>query len=125
MVSRKTVENILTVYENAWVNQDPDKILNIFTKDATYHERVLKEPYVGHEQIRKYWQSKVVEEQSSIKFKLLNFYIEGDVVVAEWDITFFNNRKNKKIHMKEVGIFEIVKNKIKSIREYWQAEELA
>ena len=125
MVSRKTVENILTVYENAWVNQDPDKILTIFTKDATYHERVLKEPYVGHEQIRKYWQSKVVEEQSSIKFKLLNFYIEGDVVVAEWDITFFNNRKNKKIHMKEVGIFEIVKNKIKSIREYWQAEELA
>jgi len=125
MVSRKTVENILTVYENAWVNQDPDKILTIFTKDAIYHERVLKEPYVGHKQIRKYWQSKVVEEQSNIKFKLLNFYIEGDVVVAEWDITFFNNRKNKKIHMKEVGIFEIVKNKIKSIREYWQAEELA
>ena len=125
MINFKIVENILSVYEDAWVNQDPEKILTIFTKDAIYHEKVFEEPLKGHDQIKKYWIEKVVEEQSNIKFKLLNYYIDGNNVIAEWDASFYSNKKNNRIHIKEVAIFEIIDNKIKSLREYWQSEILS
>lgn len=124
MLNKETAKNILKIYEDAWVNQDPEKILSIFTEDGTYHEKVLEKPLVGHEQIKQYWQSKVVEEQSDIKFKLLNYYVEGDILIAEWDASFYSAEKNKRVHIKEVAIMEISKNKIKSLREYWQSEVL-
>lgn len=124
MVSEDRVKEILKVYEEAWVNQNPEKILSIFTEDGVYHEKVLEKPFVGHEQIRQYWKSKVVEEQSDIKFKLLNYYIDGDIIIAEWDASFYSNEKKGKIHIIEVAIMEISENKIKSLREYWQSEVL-
>lgn len=124
MLDKRTAENILKIYEDAWVNQNPEKILSIFTEDGIYHEKVLEKPFIGHDQIKQYWQSKVVEEQSEIKFKLLNYYIDGDTIVAEWDASFYSNEKKARIHIIEVAIMEISENKIKSLREYWQSEVL-
>lgn len=104
MVDRKVVDEILQVYRNAWVNQDTEKILTIFTEDAIYYERLLEKPFVGHKQIREYWQNKVVKEQSDIKFKLLNIYIDGDTVIAEWDASFYSNIEKARIHIREVAI---------------------
>ncbi|MBN2051998.1 nuclear transport factor 2 family protein [Candidatus Woesearchaeota archaeon] len=122
MVGKKIVAKILKTYEEAWVEQDISKILSIFAKDGIYHERVLEKPFKGHKGIRKYWQSKVVEEQSNIKFQLLNYYIDGNTVIAEWEASFYSNIENAKLHMKEVAILEIEKNKIKSLREYWHSK---
>ena len=44
MSDEKTALDILKIYEQAWVTQDPELILTIFTFDGIYHERVLKEP---------------------------------------------------------------------------------
>ena len=124
MVDEKTVKKIIKTYEEAWVGQDIDKILSIFHKGAIYHERVLEEPFRGHKEIGEYWKTKVVKEQSDIKFKLLNYYICGDVVIAEWDASFYSNIENARIHIKEVAIIEIEDHKIKSLREYWHSERL-
>ena len=75
MVDEKIAKKILKTYGNAWVNQDIYMILSIFHKDGIYHERIFEKPFKGHSQIGTYWKSKVVEEQSNIKFKLLNYYI--------------------------------------------------
>lgn len=124
MVSEKRVKEILKVYEEAWVNQDIDKILSIFTEDGVYHEKVLKKPSKGHKEIAEYWKTKVCEEQSKIEFKLLNFYICEDTVIAEWEATFNSKIENAQIHIKEVALLEIENNLIKSLREYWQSEKL-
>jgi len=118
------VKKVLKVYEDAWVNQDPEKILTIFTKDATYHERAFEKPFVGHAQIKQYWQSKVVEEQSEIKFKLLHFWIDGNTVLAEWDASFYSNIEKARIHIIEIAILEFKGDKIKSLREYWHSKRL-
>ncbi len=123
MVDKRTVKKIMKIYEEAWVGQDINKVLSIFHKNGIYHERVLKKPFIGHKGIRAYWKRKVVEEQSNIKFKLLNYYICGNTVIAEWDASFYSNIQNARIHIKEVGIFEIENGKIKSLREYWQSEK--
>lgn len=124
MVNEKIVKRILKVYEEAWVEQNIDKILSIFTEDGIYHERVLKEPMKGHEEIRKYWQTKVCDEQSEVKFRLLNYYIAGKTLIAEWEASFNSNIENNRIHIKEVAIMDIVGDKIKSLREYWQSEKI-
>lgn len=125
MVTKKRAKEILGKYKEAWVNQDTEKILSIFTKNGIYHERVLKEPFKGHKEIAKYWETKVCKEQSKIKFKLLNYYICKDVIIAEWDASFDSNIENARIHIKEVAILEIKNNLIKELREYWQSEKFS
>jgi ketosteroid isomerase-like protein len=124
MISEERVKEILKTYEEAWVNQDISKILSIFTENGIYHERVLNEPLKGHKEIAEYWKTKVCEEQSEISFRLLNYYICGDTVIAEWEAYFNSNVKEAQVHIKEVAILEFENNLIKSLREYWQSESL-
>ncbi len=84
----------------------------------------MKEPFKGHQEIKEYWETKVVKEQSNIKFKLFNYYICGNTIIAEWEASFNSNVEKAWIHMKEVAILEIENEKIKSLREYWQSEKL-
>ena len=119
MVDKKIARELIKKYGDAWVNQDLDSILKIFTKDAIYHERVLEKPFKGHKEIKEYWKNKVVGEQKDIKFKLLSFYIDGDTIIAEWEANFYDKKREVNVHMKEVAILEIEDNKIKSLREYW------
>ena len=59
MVDEKTVKRILKIYGEAWVEQDIDKILSIFTENGIYHELAFKEPFKGHKEIKEYWKTKV------------------------------------------------------------------
>lgn len=119
MVDRKVVEKALKVYKEAWEKQDPDKIITIFTEDASYFDPHMKESYSGHKGIKYYWQTKVVEEQADIKFKLLNLWVDKDTAIAEWDAKFFNKKENVRIHLLEIAILEFYKDKIRSLREYY------
>ncbi len=70
-----------------------------------------------HEKIAEYWKTKVCEEQSKIEFNLLNFYICGATVIAEWEVSFNSNVENAQIHIKEVALLEIENGLVKSLRE--------
>jgi hypothetical protein len=122
MITDAAANKILKTYEEAWVEQDISKILSLFHADGTYHERVLKEPIRGRDGIADYWRIKVADEQSNIKFKLLNYYISGDTLIAEWEAFFESRIRKVHVHMKEVAIMEIQHDKIRSLREYWQSE---
>lgn len=120
ILDKKTVEKIISIYSDAWVNKDPKKIISIFTPDAVYHEKVLEKPYVCHKEIKQYWKEKIVKNEKNIDFKLLNIYIDGCVAIAEWEAIF--SYKGKKTLMREVAILEVEGNKIKSLREYWHSK---
>lgn len=124
MISREEVLEVIGVYQKSWESQDPDLILTIFTSDAKYHERTFEKAHLGHDEIREYWVSKVVNSQSDIKFKLLNLYLEGETAIAEWEATFNHLEKGKNYIMREVAILDFEGNKIKHLREYWQAKAL-
>ena len=119
-LDKKTVKEIISIYSDAWINQDSKKIISIFTPDAVYHENVLEKPYVCHKEIKQYWKEKIVKKEKNIDFKLLNIYIDGYVAIVEWEANFLY--KGKKILMREVVILEIEGNKIKSLREYWHSK---
>ena len=111
--------NLLNIYGNAWMKQDSDLILTIFTSDVVYNDP--NEPVnFGHKGLKDYWVSKVIGEQREINFKLLNTWVDGDTVIAEWEADFIDTKRNMKINMTEVAIFTVQDNKFSSLREYYK-----
>ncbi len=122
MVSRAAARKIIQTYGKAWTKQDVPLILSIFSKDGSYQERWYEQPFKGHRAIAKYWTEKVVKEQSKIKFRLINYWVCGNVIFAEFWVSFHTNVEKANKRGKWVGIFEIKGGKIKKFREYWRTK---
>ena len=121
-VTRAHAHEILDTYIKAWETQDPSLIVTIFTEAATYHERVLSAPIPDREAIRRYWETKVVQEQANISCELLNVYIDGDTVIAEWEAHFDDTVQNVRKRMREIAVLQFEGDLIRSLREYWASE---
>lgn len=113
-------KKLLDTYGEAWMKQDSDMILTIFTPDAIYNDPKDPENH-GHDGIRAYWINKVIGEQKDIKFKLLNVWVDKNEVIAEWDAEFVDIKRNLLINLREVGIFTIKDGKFGSLREYYKS----
>jgi ketosteroid isomerase-like protein len=126
MNTAMNVAKTIDTYLRAWMDQDPDLIVTIFSDDATYHERVLQEPIRTRAGIRKYWQTKVVQEQANIEAHLLNLYLadNGTTAIAEWEATFDDLVQGHRKRMREVAILEFDGDQIASLREYWASERI-
>jgi ketosteroid isomerase-like protein len=123
-LARTVAQSAIASYARAWVDKDPNLILTVFTEDAIYHERVLKDPMRGHQAIRLYWQDKVVATQDRLDFQLLNLYVDGNTAIAEWEVWFDDLSQGMRKHMKEVAILQFRDTLIESLREYWSAEDV-
>jgi ketosteroid isomerase-like protein len=123
-VATQEVRDVIATYIRAWVEQDPDLIVTIFTDTATYHERVLQEPIRNREGIRAYWQEKVVESQARITCKLLNLYLDGNTAIVEWEAQFDDVAQSVRKRMREVAILVFEGQLIASLREYWSSEPI-
>lgn len=123
-LTTQTVRDVVATYIRAWVEQDPDLIVTIFTDTATYHERVLEEPIRDREGIRTYWQAKVVESQSHITCKLLNLYLDGNTAIVEWEAQFDDLTQKVRKRMQEVAILVFEGQLIANLREYWSSEQV-
>ena len=124
-LTKQEIRDVVDIYIRAWVEQDPDLIVTIFTNTATYHERVLEAPIRNREGIRAYWKSKVVGSQANIKCELLNLYLDGDTAIVEWEAEFDDLADRARKRMQEVAILVFEGALIASLREYWQSERIA
>lgn len=122
--TRQEAREVLEIYIQAWEKQDPDLIVNIFTEDATYHERVLGEPIPDREAIRQYWVDKVVNSQANISCELLDFYLDGPAVIAEWVAEFDDVQAGVRKRMREIAVLIFDGRLISSLREYWASEPI-
>ncbi len=121
--ARETVARVVATYLEAWETQDADLILEVFTEDAVYHERVLQVPtIVGHHGIRRYWVDKVQRSQARIEVELLALYLDGATAIAEWEATFDDLAEGVRKRMREVAFLEFEGERIAHLREYWSSE---
>jgi SnoaL-like domain len=124
MLTREHVLSVIGVYIKAWESQNPDLIVTIFTPAASYHERVLREPIPDREAIRRYWQTKVVQEQANIRCRLLSLYLDERLgtAIAEWDASFDDLAEGVRKRMREIAVLTFEDGLISSLREYWSSE---
>ena len=123
-LTKQDVREVLDVYIRAWETQDPELICTIFTEGATYHERVLQAPIPNRDAIRRYWETKVVEDQANIKCELLNVYLDGTTAIAEWQAEFDDVAQGVRKRMREIAVLDFEGGKIAALREYWSSERV-
>jgi uncharacterized protein (TIGR02246 family) len=123
-MKKEEAQRLIQIYGEAWEARDPELIASIFTEDATYDDP--KEPLnIGRDAIKQYWISKVIGQQTDIKFNVKNIWVDGDVVIAEWHATFKDTVRNLLIEMDEVAIFGTKDGKFSSLREYYKTVKTA
>jgi hypothetical protein len=123
-LTKQDVLDVVETYIRAWVTQDPDLIVTIFTDSAIYHERVLEEPIRTSGGIREYWNEKVVRSQGNITCELLSLYLDGNTAIVEWEAEFDDLVKATRKKMREIAVLEFENKKIASLREYWSSREI-
>jgi hypothetical protein len=123
-LTKLQVRDVIDTYIRAWVQQDPDLIVTIFTERATYHERVLDEPIRNREGIRAYWEDKVVKSQARITCELLSLYLDGNTAIAEWEAQFDDLAQGVRKRMREVAILAFQGTLIAHLREYWSSQAI-
>lgn len=122
LIKEKRAREILSIYQLAWETQDSKKIPEIFHKDATYREHAYQPEMNGRDEIIQYWDKRVKKEQANIDFKLINMFIDGDVIIAEWECAFDQLLENQRKKIREVAILVTEDGKIRSLREYWASK---
>lgn len=119
-MTKEEAVKLIEIYGKAWETRDPELITTIFTDEATYNDP--KEPEnIGINEIKRYWETKVIGEQDNIKFELLNVWLDGETVVAEWHANFNDTKRSLNVDMTEVAIFTVEGNKFSSLREYYKS----
>jgi ketosteroid isomerase-like protein len=123
-MTKERAMELIKIYGEAWESRDADRILEVFTPGATYFdpkEGLQK----GHAGIKAYWESKVIGSQKDIRFKLLNLWLDGETVIAEWNAVFTDTARNLLIDMTEVAIFTVEGDQFSSLREYYRTTKTA
>lgn len=118
-MTKEKAFKLINLYGKAWTTKNPEILNLIFTEDATYDDPKEKEN-MGIEEIKKYWEYKVIGEQDNIKFDIKNIWIDGDTVVAEWHANFKDTKRQILIDMLEVAILTVKDEKFSSLREYYK-----
>jgi hypothetical protein len=66
----------------------------------------------------------VVEAQANIRCQLLNLYLDGDTVIAEWEAEFDDLAQGVRKRMREIAVLVFDGQLIASLREYWASEQV-
>jgi hypothetical protein len=73
----------IEAYGRAWRERDADAVAAIFTEDAVYRSSPFREPHVGSDSIRAYWE-RVTSGQEKLDLRFGSPVVEGNRAAVEW-----------------------------------------
>ena len=114
MSNKTLVKNFIA----AWNNMDLESVTDFFSEDIFYHN-IPMEPLNGKEEASAF--VKGLSDCQSINWEIIAIAEEGNMVLTE-RIDNFNFKDGRKISLPVMGTFEIVDNKIKQWRDYFDLE---
>lgn len=77
------VEAWIEAYGRAWRERDADAVVAIFTEDAVYRSSPFREPHVGSDGIRAYWE-RVTAKQEKLDLRFGTPVVEVNRAAVEW-----------------------------------------
>ncbi|MBA3428700.1 MAG: nuclear transport factor 2 family protein, partial [Actinobacteria bacterium] len=84
-----TVGEWIDRYAHAWETANADEVVGLFTPDASYRSSVFREPHVGSDAIRAYWQG-AAGAQSEVVVRTGRPLESEDRVAVEWWTTMID-----------------------------------
>ena len=82
-MTRRDVCAWIDAYGRAWRGRDPDAAARLFSDDATYHSHPFREPHVGRDGIRRYWEL-ATASQEDLDLSFGEPVVEDDRAAVEW-----------------------------------------
>jgi ketosteroid isomerase-like protein len=70
-------------YRRAWEDADTELLVSLFTEDASYRSSPFREPNLGHDGIRAYWE-RAAGTQQGVEVRMGEPLVEGNVAAVEW-----------------------------------------
>ena len=113
----------LELYGRAWKTLNPSLISELFTKEATYHEKQFDKPITGIDAIIEYWNI-VSQTQKDVEFDYEIIAVTPTQGIAHWIASF--TRENPKTRVELDGIFVVnlnSENKCTQFREWWHSRK--
>lgn len=109
-------------YRRAWEENDADLVLTLFTEDASYRSSPFREPFVGHDAIRAYW-DRPGGEQRGVEVRVGEPVVDGSVVAVEWWATLDDSEEGP-ITLPGCLLLQFAPDgRCFDLREYWHVQE--
>ena len=89
-LTRVGVDAWLERYRIAWEEGDAEAAASLFTEDAIYRSSPFREPHVGHERIRAYWEQ-ATGTHSETRVRIGTPITQGDRAAVEWWATMLDD----------------------------------
>lgn len=80
-----SIEKFMQGYKQAWETSDGDRLVALFTEDATYHNT----PFAvqrGHAEMKKYWERTKLQKDIRLEYQILMAHPGGGI--AHWRTTY-------------------------------------
>jgi len=83
------IESWVERYARAWETADADAVVELFTPDASYRSSVFREPHIGSDAIRGYWQQ-AAGTQREVVVRTGRPIVTDERVAVEWWTTMID-----------------------------------
>ena len=100
---------------------DADEVVDLFTPDAAYLSSVFREPYLGSDAIRQYWQ-RGAGAQREVAVRMGRPIMTGDRVAVEWWATMIDPDEGE-ITLPGCLLLRFAPDgRCRDLWEYWQVQ---
>jgi len=113
-------EDALALFERrrrAWLDEDLDGYLALWTEDMTFQSPVHTEPLRGRDTFAELVRRSLATARP-MRFDLEHLAVWGDVVLAEWCIAI-ERRGGGQVEWRGMSVAEMRDGRIAAWREYW------
>ena len=108
-------------YRRAWETADADEVVDLFTPDASCRSSVFRDPYVGRDAIRHYWQ-RGAGTQREVAVRMGRPVIADARVAVEWWTTMIDPDEGE-IALPGCLLLRFDSDgRCKDLWEYWQIQ---
>jgi len=77
------VHEWIEAYGRAWRERDADRVVGLFTEDASYNSHPFRDPHVGSAGVRAYW-TKATRDQRDLELRFGEPIVAGNKAAVEW-----------------------------------------
>ena len=109
---------LIDTFAKGWSKADLDRILSVFSDEATFIETPFSAPLVGREAIRRYW-ADVPYNQSEITVTTGEVYSVGPWFAVEFKVVFRRRRTGDWVEARGAIFCESAGSHITEMRMYW------
>lgn len=124
MLSRDAARALFDRRKRAWLGEDLEGYLALFTEDMTFQSPVHAEPLRGRSAFADLVRQSLAHTRPA-HFDFDHLAVTGDMVLAEWEIAVERRDGGGRIQWRGMSVCEIRDGRIRMWREYWNPAAVA